>query len=34
MKKNKKLRQAIFVLLVHAVWISIFTIGFMNITVY
>lgn len=34
MKKNKKLRQAMFVILVHITWISIMTIGFMNITVY
>lgn len=34
MKKNKKLRQAMFVILVHITWISILTVGFMNITVY
>lgn len=34
MKRNKKLRQAIFVILVHAIWISILTVGFINITVY
>ena len=33
-RKNKRIRQAIFVVSAHLVWITIFIVGFSKITVY